>query len=187
MMPDVSEIRRMRKNLGITQNELAKESGVSQSLIAKIESGKIVPSYKKARRLFETLERAEKKESASAKEIMSKKPGFVKETDSAKKAVSAMEKNGFSQLPVITNSQCVGVVTERGALSALRKMGSEFEKARVGEIMDPPLTIVSETAAFPLLAGILNHEQAILVSSKGKIVGIITKSDLLKSALGKKN
>jgi len=186
MMPDVSEIRRLRKNWDLTQHELSKESGVSQSLIAKIESGKIVPSYEKARKLFETLERTEKKESASAKEIMSKKPGFVNSSDSAKKAISVMEKNGFSQLLVRDTCQCVGVVTERGALSALRKLGSEFENAEVGEIMEAPLTIVSETATFPLLAGILNYEQAILVSRKGKIVGIVTKSDLLKSALEKK-
>ena len=35
--PPASDIRRMRKAMDVTQTELAKQSGVSQSTIAKIE------------------------------------------------------------------------------------------------------------------------------------------------------
>lgn len=184
MLPEIAEIKAYRKRLGLTQTELSRLCGVSQSLIAKSESGKIVPSYDKAKKIFEALEQASKKESLRARDIMSRRVKFVKESDSARKAISLMEKNGFSQLPVIKREKCIGVVTERGALSALRELGpKEFNSAKTSEIMEEPLPIVSENALFPLLTGILNHEQALLVSRKGKIVGIITKSDLLKSAL----
>ena len=46
----------MRQKLGITQTELAKLAGVSQSIITKIERGKIEPSYSIASKIFMVLE-----------------------------------------------------------------------------------------------------------------------------------
>jgi Predicted transcriptional regulator with C-terminal CBS domains len=40
------ELERIRKQVGMTQKELAKLSRVSQSLIAKIERGDVDPSFK---------------------------------------------------------------------------------------------------------------------------------------------
>jgi predicted transcriptional regulator len=42
--------------LGLTQGQLAKIAGVSQSFIAKIESGKIDPSYSKVKTIFDVLD-----------------------------------------------------------------------------------------------------------------------------------
>lgn len=57
MLPSLDEIAKRRKLLGLTQKQLAKIAGVSQSFIAKIESGKIDPSYSKAKAIFDTLEK----------------------------------------------------------------------------------------------------------------------------------
>ena len=184
MLPEISEIRNCRKRLGLTQEQLSEISSVSQSLIAKMESGKITPGYDKARRIFSALERVEKKESLRAGDIMSRKIRSVRPDDSARKAVTVMEKNGFSQVPVLDRNSCAGTVTEGGTLAALDELGAkEFNSARAAAIMEGPLPVVGEQTIFPVLAGILQHERALLVSRKGKLVGIITKSDLLKSAL----
>jgi len=186
-MPEIGEIRACRKRLGLTQAELSRASSVSQSLIAKIESGRIIPSYEKARKIFEALQKVKDKKSAMARDIMSTSVRHVKENDTARKAIATMEKYGFSQLPVLSEGKCVGAITERCALSALRKLGTEkFNSLKISEIMEEPPPVVSEQATFPMLAGILNHTQALLVSRRGKIVGIITKTNILKSALGKK-
>ena len=70
----VEKIGEIRRVLGLTQTELAKLSGVSQSLIAKIESRKIDPAYSKVIAIFEALENRKKqhREGRKAKEIMSK-------------------------------------------------------------------------------------------------------------------
>ncbi|MFQ5647816.1 MAG: helix-turn-helix transcriptional regulator, partial [Candidatus Aenigmatarchaeota archaeon] len=43
-MQEITEIRKIRKKLGLTQSQLAQEARVSQSLIAKIEAGKLDPT-----------------------------------------------------------------------------------------------------------------------------------------------
>jgi DNA-binding transcriptional regulator YiaG len=40
---DPKQLKKIRVQLGITQSELAKAAGVSQSLIAKLESGLVDP------------------------------------------------------------------------------------------------------------------------------------------------
>jgi len=67
MLPSLDEIAKKRKMLGLTQKELARMAGVSQSSIAKIESGKIDPSYNKVKAIFDVLERMETKVNHTAK------------------------------------------------------------------------------------------------------------------------
>ncbi|MEM2079059.1 MAG: helix-turn-helix domain-containing protein, partial [Nitrososphaerota archaeon] len=53
---DLESLAKLRRRLGLTQRELAKISGVSQSLISKIECGRISPSYEAVRRILQALE-----------------------------------------------------------------------------------------------------------------------------------
>ena len=182
MLPELSEIKKMRKKLGLTQAELAKLANVSQSLIAKIESGKIVPNYAKTKRIFDTLESLGKAEQRKAADIMSRRVMSVKENDSIIKAAKLMEKHAFSQLPVIKNGKSVGVVTEHAIIESMQA-GLDLKSAKVKEIMEESLPVVAPNTSFSTLACLLEHEQALLVAKKGKIVGIITKSDLLKAVV----
>ena len=62
MLPEIDEIQRKRKSLGLTQKELAALVNVSQSLIAKIETKKVNPSYRIVKKIFDTFEELEKKD-----------------------------------------------------------------------------------------------------------------------------
>ncbi|MDH5420035.1 MAG: helix-turn-helix domain-containing protein, partial [Candidatus Bathyarchaeota archaeon] len=59
MLPSLEEVAKKRRILGLTQKQLAKLAGVSQSLIAKLESRKIDPSYTKVKAIFDVIERLE--------------------------------------------------------------------------------------------------------------------------------
>ena len=179
VLPELSTIKKIRKNLCLTQAELAKLADVSQSLIAKIESGKIVPNYEKAKRIFDALESLSISEERKAADIMSKHVVSVRENDSVIKAAKLMEKHAFSQLPVIKNGRSIGTVTEHTIIESLQK-GLDPKKAKVRDIMRESLPIIPAETKFSALACLLEHEQALLVAKKGRIVGIITKSDLLK-------
>ncbi len=80
-MENLSQIKKLRKKLDLNQKELANSSGVSQSLIAKIEAGKIEPTYTKACRILETLKDLAEKEELKASDLMNKKIVFVKPQD----------------------------------------------------------------------------------------------------------
>ena len=70
---ELEEIKKIRKKLEITQTDLANRAGVSQSLIAKIESGRIDPTYTKTKKIFAALSELEKKDEITAEQLMTKK------------------------------------------------------------------------------------------------------------------
>ena len=73
MTYELEEVKKIRKKLGMTQTDLANRAQVSQSLIAKIESGKIDPTYTKTQKIFTALSELEKKEEAKAEQLMNTK------------------------------------------------------------------------------------------------------------------
>ena len=179
MLPGLSEIKTRRKLHGLTQSELAAQSNVSQSLVAKLEAGKLVPTYDKAKRIFDALERMHEETRLRAKDVMTRKVLFVSEKDTVKKAVKLLEKNALSQLPVVEKGQSIGLVTEKGVLAKVGA-GTDIDKAVVADIMEETLPTVQESTPIDIVSQLLNYSPAVLVRAKGKIQGITTKADLLK-------
>ena len=172
---ELDEIKKIRKKLGMTQTELANRAGVSQSLIAKIESGRIDPTYTKAQKIFAALSDLEKKEEVKAGQIMAGRIISVAPGDSIKEAISKMKKSQISQLPVVQDNQLVGLVSESTILDAM--VNSKGDK--VGDVMQEAPPIVSKTTSIQVVSGLLKHFPMVVVSEEGKLVGLITKSDLL--------
>jgi len=182
MLPSLDEIAKKRRMLGLTQKQLARIAGVSQSFIAKIESGQIDPSYSKVKTIFDVLERMEAGENYIAKTIYHEGVIGVERTDKVAKAISLMSEYGFSQLPVFENGKCVGCISEKTVLSQIMvaKDPSEISQKRVEEIMEEALPQIDENAPLPPVSSLLHFYPAVLVTKKGEVVGIITKADLFK-------
>jgi len=182
MLPPLDEIAKKRRMLGLTQKQLARIAGVSQSFIAKIESGKIDPSYGKVKAIFDFLERIEAGENNTAKAIYHEGVVSVEKTDKVAKAISLMMEHGFSQLPVFENGKCVGSVSEKTILNQITvaKDPSEVSQKLVEEIMEEAPPQIDEDAPLPVVSSLLHFYPAVLVTKKGKVVGIITKADLFK-------
>ncbi len=178
MMRELSLIAKERKALGISQKKLARMAGVSQSLISKIERGQLVPSYEVAVKIFKALEMARKERGCTkASEIMTSPIISVSPDDTVAKAISLMEERGISQLPVMMGGRVIGSVTEEGLL---RKLSSLSSEARISEVIEGAFPIFPPDASISMLRDMLLLYPAVLIQDKGKIVGIITKSDLLK-------
>lgn len=175
---DLSEVKTLRKKLGISQQELAKKSGVSQSLIAKVESGKLDPSYSNARRIIDCLVNAKKNKTLKIKDIMSRKIISVSSKDSLKKAIQKMKLNAISQLPVIDNRIVTGVVSETTILNLLDKNPSQL---LVEDAMSDPPPIISKNSTTEAAASLLKHFSMVLVSDKGKLEGVVTKADVIRN------
>ena len=54
-MIDLSEIRKLRLGMHLTQKALAESAGITQAHIAKIESGKVDPRYSTVRKIYSCL------------------------------------------------------------------------------------------------------------------------------------
>ncbi|MBU0459858.1 MAG: CBS domain-containing protein [Nanoarchaeota archaeon] len=179
MIENLQEIKRMRKNLGINQKDLAAQAGVSQSLIAKIESGKLDPTFTKAKQIFRALEELQEKEEIKAKEIMNKKVVFVKANDKVKEIIAIMKRKGISQVPVLKNEKVCGLITEGTILKKLVQNPEKINYLRAEEIMEDAPPIVSPKTNLKILLELLKESQLILVAEKGETKGIISKTDLL--------
>jgi len=182
MLPSLEEIVKKRKMLGLTQKQLSKLAGVSQSLIAKLESGKIEPSYTRVKAIFDVLKQLEVKTEVQARQILHHEIVGVEKSDMVSKAVRLMKEHGYSQLPVFDKEHVVGSITEKTILGEILagKDLSRVSMFSVGEIMDETFPQVGEDTPLSLISSLLQVYPAVLVSRKGKVVGIITKADLLK-------
>lgn len=180
MLHELTGIKQMRQNLDLTQQELAKLSGVSQSLIAKIERGKIEPSYSIAKRIFATLDEriSKKQKKIVAKNICSKELVFTKSNDSIAKAINLMKKHAISQMPIIKDNVIVGSISEETFISNYDKITNS--DMNIEQIMDDPFPTLPEDTPIYLIRDILKMYSAVILIKDGKPFGIISRADLLK-------
>jgi predicted transcriptional regulator len=181
MLPAIEIISDRRRKLGLTQNQLADLAGVSQSYIAKLEAGKIEPSYLKVKSIFEALDKLERKKEVSAGEIMTQSVISVQASATINEAIEIMRRHGFSQLPVLEGGKSVGGLSERTLLDHILYPEDDTPPSSklVRGIMDDSFPQVAEDAPLSLLSSLLKYYPAVLVHKKGEIIGIITKADLL--------
>jgi len=186
MFPNLEEIQKRRKLLNITQKKLAVLSGVSQSMIAKIESKKkkIKPSYENVTSIFNALDKAEEKNTSKrkAKDIHTTNIVSVKKSDIIIKASQLMAKHGYSQLPVYEDDTIGGSISENNITKYISK-GENLVKLpniQVKDLMSAEFPQIEETSPLEPVTYLLQYYPAVLTTRKGKIVGMITKADLFK-------
>lgn len=182
MLPQLEEIANKRRRLGLKQAELAISAGVSQSLIAKLESGKVDSSYLKVKAIFDTLERLEVKTKIQAGKVLHKEVVGIQKDDPVSKVVKLMKKHGYSQLPVFDEKQPVGSISEKTLMNLILggKDLTQISVLPVTEIMEDTFPQVGEDAPVSLISSLLQVYSAVLVSTKGVVSGIVTKADLLR-------
>lgn len=179
--PELHDIERLRKKFGLTQEGLAKKAGISQSLIARVESGLVDPRYSKVARIFEALDEMKSK-GIRAKELMSRKVVGIQAGDSMDKAASVMKRYDVSQLPVLKGKRPVGSISERVILDEIAK-GIDvhaLSEKKVSEFMEDAFPVVSLNAPLTSLSVLLENHSAVLIVDGGEIKGVVSRADLLK-------
>ena len=180
-LPDVvRQVRRARITLGLTQAELAKASGTSQSLVAKLERGRLNPSYETVRRILESLERLAADDEGTAADLMHGSPVVADPAEPLGKALDRMKEKGFSQLPVVDRGQPVGSLSESAILDKIEQ-GADLDALKRQPVrfsMRPSFPTVEPRTRRRTLVELLRDHEAVLVVREGKLVGVVTKSDL---------
>jgi predicted transcriptional regulator len=183
VLPELEEVRKLRVALGLSQKELAGMSGVSQSLIAKIECGSTEPSYQSIKRIYEVLQKEMQKKEPEllVGDICNKRLVSVTSKAAVSEAKKLLIEHSISQVPVLENGVAVGSIRESSILDQLgEKDPRDLNKIPVVEIMSEPFPQVDERTSIRLVRLLLQYSPAVLTTRKGKVTGIITKADLLK-------
>jgi predicted transcriptional regulator len=170
--PQVLRIRR-KEEADLTQSELAEEAGVSQPLIARIEGGDVDPRLSTLRRIVNALE--EKTGGVVyAADLMHEDPVSVAPDDSVREAERTMEKEAYSQLPVIQHGTPVGSISHGDIINA----GKEVGDRPVREVMTESFPEVSPDNTVDEVRKLLDHYKAVVVTEDGRTAGIITEADV---------
>ena len=177
MQYEISEIRSIRKQLGLTKAELSKQAMVSQSLIAKMEAGLLDPSYSNVKKIFDVLNNISKNKELKAKDIMNKKLISISPDTKIKDVIKEMRRHGISQMPVIKDNNCVGLVSDSILLDAFSRKGVE----KVSDIMADSPPIIAKDTSIDIISNLLKFYPIVMVSEKGRLEGVITKADILKA------
>lgn len=180
--PEVIEIHKKRKQLGLSQNDLSAKSGVAQPIISRIEDGTIShPSYDVVRRIFNAFCDEESNlmgaRTPTASDLLEPHVESVRPTDVVSEAWNKMERGNFSQLPLIDEHGSM-----RGSISYTSLPSQDMihlGRKKVEEIMGDSFPTVGMRVRMPTIASLLKTEPAVVVLDKGKIAGIITSYDLM--------
>ncbi len=182
-LEDLKILKKHRLQGNLTQRELARRAQTTQSTIAKIEARKLDPSMKLAERILSVLNDIPSSR-VSVENVM--EPNVVSFSPSTplKKAIEVMRENSFSQVPIMQGSQILGTVTESSIIS--RSMGKDISTLTVNNVMVDALPILPPSSSNEEIYTLLKYHPAILVVSKGMLLGIITKADIMHYLLEKK-
>ncbi len=182
MLPNLGEIKKQRRAFGLTQKDLALNAGISQSMIAKIESGRISPGYDTVKKIFTVFENMGKDTSITARQIMSRHVISVRKSNTVSKAIETMRSFGYSQLPVLDKNQVIGTISEKAILDVMSSKENlqNLLNKKTKSVMTEALPRINENESIDVISALLKSNSAVLVTKKGKVIGIITKADLFK-------
>ncbi len=100
-------------------------------------------------------------------------------TASVREAITAMNKSGVSQLPVLDKGNLVGSLTETALFQRTMETPDVMELT-VGAIMEPPLPTVGPDEDVYEVVKLLKTAPAVLVRDGGKYQGIATRFDVVE-------
>jgi cystathionine beta-synthase len=108
---------------------------------------------------------------------------FVNPEQNVGEALEIMNTHGFSQLPVIDEGKSVGSIREGSVMAKLLEK-RELMSAPVSEVMDKAFPVLSEDLGLDSAVKYLKSSPAVLVEEYGRIVGIVTRHDVINVQSG---
>ena len=178
-VPTGRELREKRTALGLRQAEVAELAGISQSMVARIEAGTVDPRASTLRKFVEVLQKAERS-TVTAADIMHTPVISVSPAEPIAKSVQIMEDNDISQIPVLQDGVPVGCISESAIINAMEdKRLHKSQILPVSEFMEEGFPTVPPSNDIDPIVHMLHRYHAVLVVEKGKVIGVITKHDMI--------
>jgi len=136
-IPTPAELREKRIRMGLKQADVARMAGISQSMVARIESGSVDPRVSTLARIVEVLQAAERS-AITAADVMTSPVFSVAPDEPVNRAVEIMGQNSISQLPVLEKGVPVGCISESAIMNAMEEGGfHQTHQKLVRDCMEP--------------------------------------------------
>ena len=191
-IPQLTEIKKIREELNLSQRQLAKKCDIPSSFLSMIENQKnnTKPSYDVLVRIFQELGVESQKNLGkliTADKICKKNLTVTKKSEYAEDIIKIMHQKDYSQIPVLEGSSCVGIVTENSLVKFLQNRDhTPLVNPKVKEVMtSPPIVIDVATKVTESLLSLFDDSKCLLVSENGKVIGLITKIDAIRGLMKK--
>lgn len=116
------------------------------------------------------------------KEAMNKEVKVISPSSSIREAADKMNKYRIGSLIALSGSgQVVGIITERDILTDVVALGKLSDEVKVEDVMTKDLITISPDASLEDAADLMNNNKIkkLPVIENGRLVGIITASDLI--------
>jgi predicted transcriptional regulator len=180
-IPTGGFLRQWRKTLGLTQSQLAEESGLTQSVIAKVERESVDPRASTLRKMVAALLRCESPDKPhTVGDIMVREVAVMAPEDTVQSAIERMVREGISQLPVVSkNGAIMGLVSEASLLGVNVK-----RHAPVQSVMQMNFEVVNLSVSIAEGRRLLVEREVLLITDEGILCGLVSRIDMVR-ALGK--
>jgi cystathionine beta-synthase len=99
-------------------------------------------------------------------------------SDKVGDVIARMKAHGISQLPVVENGKLVGAVNEIDMLRYLVSRDYNLDSP-IGPLVESEYATVSPRTKVEVVQGLLNDARMAIVTDEEKVVGIVTKIDLI--------
>jgi predicted transcriptional regulator len=182
ILPTLSDIKRLRKKLNITQKDLGETLDIPQSTISRIENASIDPPYSKLKKIYEYLENERKmreKSERHAEDIMIKNIISITPDSKIRTAIAFMNKYEISQLPILEKNKNLGSISSKEIQKYIIE-NPEIINMDVSLIKELPFPEIDKNWSIKDVSDLLLKYSAVLVKENDNYIGIITDSDLLK-------
>jgi cystathionine beta-synthase len=103
---------------------------------------------------------------------------FVSPKQKVDDALQIMNNHGFSQIPVLDEGKSVGSIREATLMSQLFK-NRDLIQSPIEDVMDKSFPVLREDLELDSVVKYLKNSSAVLVEEYGRIVGIITRHDII--------
>jgi CBS domain-containing protein len=116
-----------------------------------------------------------------AKDIMTTKVEYVSEKQTLKEAAELMQEKDVGELPVVTNSEAVGIITDRDIVTRAVSHGLDPNTTKVIDAMSEGVVACGETDDILQVVGMMGSQKIRrlpVVDIDNKMTGVISISDL---------
>ncbi|MFH1786665.1 MAG: CBS domain-containing protein [archaeon] len=179
-VPTAYELKQLRIKAGLTQEALARKAGVSQAMVARVESGDVDPRTSMLNKILAAIADAAK-ETKTAADVMTSPVISIPVGSMVSEAIEVMRENAISQLPIVKVGVPVGMITEEDIMAQVRREDdpSRLKRVPVEKMMRENPPIMPKGADLKSIIPLLEFSPAVFIMDRTQLIGIITKSNIL--------